>query len=202
MSKKQKRILKKLNSFKFKEIHNRSKEDFFKIYCNQIKSRNILLIMFFVSVLFIVGTITINPEYSITLVLCLVFLEISFCLVTIREDTTIINKLRGNPKIKSVEVSIPVELANAICLNTRRNPVKYIKTFNKDTEFSDYETDITNGNFDSFRYRLLLIKDKKVFDNFVEFCTNYDSSDIIDLKIYYIDRNKNIDIISLETEGE
>ena len=158
--------------------------------------------MFFVSVLFIVGTITINPEYSITLVLCLVFLEISFCLVTIREDTTIINKLRGNPKIKSIEVSIPVELANAICLNTRRNPVKYIKTFNKDTEFSDYETDITNGNFDSFRYRLLLIKDKKVFDNFVEFCTNYDSSDIIDLKIYYIDRNKNIDIISLETEGE
>ena len=66
--KKDKKLLSWLEQQEFNEIHNKDKVDFFRMYCKQIKSRNILIIALFISIIFIVSTLTLNPEYSLTVV--------------------------------------------------------------------------------------------------------------------------------------
>lgn len=199
--KKDKKLLNWLEKQEFNEIHNKDKIDFFRMYCKQIKSRNILIIALFLSTIFIVSTLTLNPEYSLTVVFCLIFLEVTFCFVTIKEDTTIIGVLRKNKdKIKKVCIDVPNEVINAICMNTRRNPSKFINKFDDNTEFDNYSTNFNSVKFDGFRHRFLLIKNKNIVDKFAKFCETYDASDVVVLNIYYYEHKNKVNIISVEEE--
>lgn len=199
--KKDKRLLEWLEKQEFNEIHNKDKIDFFNVYCKQIKSRNILIIALLLSIIFIVSTLTLNPEYSLTVVFCLIFLEVTFCFVTIKEDTTIIKILRkNNDKIKKVCIDVPNEVINAICMNTKRNPSKFINKFNDNTEFDNYSQNLNKSKFDGFRNRFLLIKEKSIVEKFVKFCETYDASDIVTLNIYYCEHKNKVNIISVEEE--
>lgn len=199
--KKDKRLLEWLEKQEFNEIHNKDKIDFFNMYCKQIKSRNILIIALLLSIIFIVSTLTLNPEYSLTVVFCLIFLEVTFCFATIKEDTTIINILRKNKdKIKKVCIEVPNEVINAVCMNTKRNPSKFINKFDENTEFDNYSQNLNNSKFDGFRSRFLLIKDKSILEKFVKFCETYDASDVVVLNIYYYEHKNKVNIISVEEE--
>lgn len=199
--KKDKKLLNWLEKQEFNEIHNKDKIDFFRMYCKQIKSRNILIIALFLSTIFIVSTLTLNPEYSLTVVFCLIFLEVTFCFVTIKEDTTIIGVLRKNKdKIKKVCINVPNEVINAICMNTRRNPSKFINKFDDNTEFDNYSPNFNSVKFDGFRHRFLLIKNKSIVEKFVKFCETYDASDVVVLNIYYYEHKNKVNIISVEEE--
>lgn len=199
--KKDKRLLEWLEKQEFNEIHNKDKIDFFNVYCKQIKSRNILIIALLLSIIFIVSTLTLNPEYSLTVVFCLIFLEVTFCFVTIKEDTTIINILRKNKdKIKKVCIDVPNEVINAVCMNTKRNPSKFISKFDDNTEFDNYSQNLNNSKFDGFRSRFLLIKEKSILEKFVKFCETYDASDVVVLNIYYYEHKNKVNIISVEEE--
>ena len=199
--KKDKKLLNWLEKQEFNEIHNKDKIDFFRMYCKQIKSRNILIIALFLSTIFIVSTLTLNPEYSLTVVFCLIFLEVTFCFVTIKEDTTIIGVLRKNKdKIKKVCIDVPNEVINAVCMNTKRNPSKFINKFDDNTEFDNYSQNLNNSKFDGFRSRFLLIKEKSILEKFVKFCETYDASDVVVLNIYYYEHKNKVNIISVEEE--
>lgn len=199
--KKDKKLLNWLEKQEFNEIHNKDKIDFFRMYCKQIKSRNILIIALFLSIIFIVSTLTLNPEYSLTVVFCLIFLEVTFCFVTIKEDTTIIGVLRKNKeKIKKVCIDVPNEVINAICMNTRRNPSKFINKFDDNTEFDNYSPNFNSIKFDGFRHRFLLIKNKSIVEKFIKFCETYDASDVVVLNIYYYEHKSKVNIISVEEE--
>lgn len=199
MRKKNKKFLEWLEEQKFTEINNNDKFEFFRTYCKQVKSRSILLIAFILSIFLIIGTMAINPEYSITIVICLILLEITFCFVTIREDTTIINKLRkNNVKVLSKEVSVPIEIIDAICYNVKKNPSKFITKFDDNTEFSDYSQDYDSQKVNKFRNSFLLIKKDKIFGKFIDFCVDYDASDNVVFDIYYIRNKRTINIISVE----
>ena len=199
--KKDKRLLEWLEKQEFNEIHNKDKIDFFNVYCKQIKSRNILIIALLLSIIFIVSTLTLNPEYSLTVVFCLIFLEVTFCFVTIKEDTTIINILRKNKdKIKKVCIDVPNEVINAVCMNTKRNPSKFINKFDDNTEFDNYSQNLNNSKFGGFRSRFLLIKEKSILEKFVKFCETYDASDVVVLNIYYYEHKNKVNIISVEEE--
>lgn len=199
--KKDKKLLSWLEQQEFNEIHNKDKVDFFRMYCKQIRSRNILIIALFISIIFIVSTLTLNPEYSLTVVFCLIFLEVTFCFATIKEDTTIIGVLRKNKdNIKKVCIDVPNEVINAICMSTKRNPSKFINGFDDNTELDNYSPNFNSEKFDGFRRRFLFIKNKDIIDKFVKFCETYDASDVVVLNIYYYEHKNKVNIISVEEE--
>lgn len=196
-------MLNSINEGEFKEIHNIDKVDFYRIYCKQTKSRNILLVALLLSIVFIVGALTLNPEYSITVVICITFLEVTYCFISIKEDTTILNKLiKKGVKVEKEELDIPVDVIYAVNKIKSYKMTGFISGLSETTEFFEYQKELSDNDLLKFKERVLKIRNKKVYQKFIKFIEGYSSSDTVNITIFYLGNKNSVDIISVENERE